>query len=198
LWVRLVVRRRPPKIDWGAAFHEWVRLPADERVVAKFARRKGVNSATVFRHMKKDGWLERAAEIEAEAERKAKANSIRSVTERKEDVIRLAMAVRTRYAQRLRDDFSYKITATEVAALTRIEMLVEGRDTEKVGVRISEETKERLALLSVYVQERMLLAAATGASMEEILEVEGILDAEEDAELRTSGSGSREAGKERA
>jgi hypothetical protein len=95
-----------------------------------------------------------------------------------------------RYAQRLRDDFSYKITATDVAAITRIEMLVEDRAASTSGHgALSEETKERLALLPVYVQERMLLAAATGATMEEILEVEGILESEEDGDTTHQEAG---------
>jgi DNA-binding MarR family transcriptional regulator len=172
---------RGKSIDWEAEFHVWAALPESERIVAQLARRLGVGKATVFRRMKKDRWVERTASIDSEARRKARASVVRSQQERVEDVIRIAMAARTRYAQRLRDDFSYKITATEVAALTRIEMLVEDREMAKVG-GISEETKERLALLPVYVQERMLLAAATGATMEEILEVEGILEAEEDGD----------------
>jgi DNA-binding MarR family transcriptional regulator len=186
---------RGKSIDWEAEFHVWAALPESERIVAQLARRLGVGKATVFRRMKKDRWVERTASIDSEARRKARASVVRSQQERVEDVIRIAMAARMRYAQRLRDDFSYKITATEVAALTRIEMLVEDRAASTSGHgELSEETKERLALLPVYVQERMLLAAATGATMDEILEIEGILDAQEDAELRTSGSGSREAG----
>jgi hypothetical protein len=71
------------------------------------------------------------------------------------------------------------MTGAEFAALIRTEMLIEDRDTSKGGSgETPEEFKERVGRLPVYVQERLLVAAVTGASLEEIMEVEELLDAE--------------------
>jgi hypothetical protein len=110
---------------------------------------------------------------------------MRKLEERDKDSLDIIEIFRRRYAQRLVRDSSYKPTAMEFAAMIRTERLIEGKDTLKVGVNLSDETKERLALLPVYVQERMLLAAATGATMDEILKVEGILEGEEDGDTIT-------------
>jgi hypothetical protein len=167
------------RVDWDAAFAAWISMPRHERVQSRFAEQLGVRRGTLLERMKRDRWAKRAAAIDAHVREKLEAEGVRKLEERDRDSIEIIEAFRTRYAQRLVRDRNYKPTAMEFAAMIRTERLIEGQDATKVGGEITEEFREKVDRLPVYMVERMLLAAATGASMEEILEVEGILDAEE-------------------
>jgi hypothetical protein len=178
------------RINWDAAFADWISLPKAERQPIEFARRLTVARQTLFERMKKEHWEERAALIDERVRRKLEAEGVRKLEERNRDSIEIIEVFRRRYAQRLVRDRDYKPTAMEFAAMIRTELLVEGRDKDNAGGgEITEEFREKVDRLPVYLVERMLIAAATGASMEEILEVEGILDGEED------GDAQREAGR---
>jgi hypothetical protein len=174
----------------------WISLPKAERQPIEFARRLTVARQTLFERMKKEHWEERAALIDERVRRKLEAEGVRKLEERDRDSIDIIEVFRRRYAQRLVRDRDYKPTAMEFAAMIRTERLVEGENTTKVGGEITDEFREKVDRLPVYMVERLLLAAATGASMEEILEVEAILDAEEDEDLRSRGSGSVTLGRE--
>jgi hypothetical protein len=166
------------RVDWDAAFAAWVSVPRYERNQARFAEQLGVRRGTLLERMKRERWVERAAAIDAQVREKLEAEGVRKLEERDRDSIDIIEVFRRRYAQRLVRDPEYKPTAVEFAAMIRTERLIEGEATAKVGVEITEEFREAVDRLPVYLVERMLVAAATGASMEEILEVEAILDAE--------------------
>jgi hypothetical protein len=140
--------------------------------------------------MTKDRWDERTAAIDAQVREKLEAEGVRKLEDRNRDSVKIIEAFRTRYAQRLVRDQDYKPTAMEFAAMIRTERLIEGEATTTVGPSvITDEFRERVGRLPVYVQERLLVAAITGATMDELLEVEGILEGEED------GDAQREAGR---
>jgi hypothetical protein len=179
------------RINWDAAFADWISLPKAERQPIEFARRLTVARQTLFERMKKEHWEERAALIDERVRRKLEAEGVRKLEERNRDSIGIIEVFRRRYAQRLVRDRDYKPTAMEFAAMIRTERLIEGENTVKVGGEITEEFRERVGRLPVYVQERLLVAAITGATMDELLEVEGILEGERTATLngRRGGSG---------
>jgi hypothetical protein len=95
-------------------------------------------------------------------------------------VVRLVEGARLRYAQRLADP-AYAPTGAEFVALARLELQTETSDARgQAASPISEEFRESLRRLPVYLQERILVAAITGVSYEEVLQVQAELDAEDD------------------
>jgi hypothetical protein len=174
------------RVDWDAAFAAWIAMPRHERIQSRFADQLGINRATLFKRMKRDRWAKRAAAIDAQVREKLEAEGVRKLEERNRDSVKIIEAFRMRYAQRLAGDCDYKPTATEFAAMVRTELLIDDRASTG-REKITEEFKEKVGLLPARTQERMLLVAMSGATWEEILEVEAILDAEEAADEFEAG-----------
>jgi hypothetical protein len=171
------------RVDWDAAFAAWISTPRYERNQVRFAGQLGVRRGTLLRRMTKDRWDARTAAIDAQVREKLEAEGVRKLEERDRDSIDIIEVFRRRYAQRLVRDRDYKPTAMEFAAMIRTERLIEVEDTVKVGGEITEEFREKVDRLPVYLVERMLLVAAiTGATMEELMEVEELLEAERAAD----------------
>jgi hypothetical protein len=157
---------RRPKIDWDAAFADWISLPPPERVAAHFAERLRVGRTTLFKRMREEHWEQRTALIDKRVRERREAEGIRKLEERDKDSLDIIEIFRRRYAQRLVRDSSYKPTAMEFAAMIRTERLIEGQDTIKVGVSVmTDEFRESVGQLPVYVQQWLLLAALTGVNV---------------------------------
>jgi hypothetical protein len=91
---------------------------------------------------------------------------------RLDDSIRLVDMTRLRFAQRLADP-AYQPSAAEFVAMARLELQIESRDFRKLGGdSVSDELKDALRRLPRYWQERIVMGAITGASMDEIVQLE--------------------------
>lgn len=170
-----------PKIDWETVFYRFASQPAPDRNYAKLAQTLGVAESTVFRERKRSNWDARMADLDAAARARRDQNAIRRLAERLDDDVRIVEAARMRYAQRLRDP-AYQITGQEFFALARLELLIEGRDTAKIGIgSVSDDFMETLRRLPVYVRERIVLAHMTGRPIEEVMQLEqGYVDVGDD------------------
>ncbi len=177
-------RNRPnTKIDWPKAFIEWLSLGPGNRNQSRFAEHIGCLRGTFLRRMKAEGWNAKTAAFDAAALEKAEANAVRAMADRHNDELRVVDALTRKFAMRLRDP-NYQPSAQEWAAGVRVQLLIEGGGAASkldadVKVGVTDELREKIARLPVYAQERLLLTAMTGASLEEIIEAEVILDEEE-------------------
>jgi hypothetical protein len=162
------------QVDWDAAFAAWVNTPRCQRDQGAFALELGVSPQTLSAGMTRERWGERAAAIDETVRLRVEAAAVQARVERVDDAIRLASAARASYARRLRDP-NYKMTGIEFSALILVEMMVEeSAASETAGGGLSEKAKDAFARLPVSAQERGLVAAMTGASLDEILAAEGI------------------------
>lgn len=167
-------------IDWDRVFYDFAALSPPDRNLTKVAEALGVGRRTIMSIAKRHRWKQRLAAIDEKARADREKRAIRTLNERFEDTLRIIEAGRMRYAQRLRDP-NYQMTGQEFFALSRLELLIEGRDTHKIGVgTVSEEFREMIRQLPVYTQERILVSAITGASYDEVLEIEAEMVSEED------------------
>jgi len=177
----------PPRHDWEVEFYKLAARPAHERSLRALAREMNVRPQTVTHRAKRDRWHQRLAEIDEVARRQREANAIRTLNERVEDNLRIVEAMRIRFAQRLRDP-SYAPSAQEFFAMAKLELLLESRDTQKIGIgSISEEFKESLRRLPVYVKERMIVSYGTGEPIESVDELEPYIDEELDDDEGPAG-----------
>ena len=118
-----------PSVNYDEALAYYAALgPA--RTFGKVAERFGVSDTAVRRRATRDRWQERVRAIDAEAALRAKEKVTRTRAERIEDTVKLVEAARVAYARQLSQ--GAKVTGHELAALLRIEALLEGEATDRV------------------------------------------------------------------
>jgi hypothetical protein len=169
-----------PSRDWDAVFYAFAALPVNERSLVTLAKQLGVSLNTVKRKATRHRWSHRLRAIDERARQEREKRAIRKLNDRLEDNIRLVEATRLRFAERLRDP-AYQPTAHEVVAMAKLELLIEGKDTHKLGVStVSDEFREMIRQLPNFTQERILASVLTGVPYEEVLEIEAEMVSEED------------------
>lgn len=126
--------RHPRKVDRDEAFAYWAGLGPD-RKYAQVARFFGCAESSVKRWAREEGWVARLEELEAEQRAKTDALVVKSWEERKRDTLEIVQLARSQFRQQLVEK-GYVLDAKELAALLRIEALLEGQATERVDVQL--------------------------------------------------------------
>lgn len=126
--------RHPRKVDRDEAFAYWASLGPD-RKYAQVARFFSCAESSVKRWAREEGWVARLEELEAEQRAKTDALVVKSWEERKRETIEIVQLARSQFRQQLVEK-GYVLDAKELAALLRIEALLEGQATERVDVQL--------------------------------------------------------------
>jgi hypothetical protein len=164
-----------PRIDWQDAHAFYVGLGPGLRSYARVAEEFGVTTRAVEMHAREHRWRERVQAIDAHRGRLAQQRAIRRLDERLDDSLRIVEAGRVRYAERLRDP-TYQMSGTEFVSLAKLELEINARQDGSSS--ISEEFKDALRRLPVYVQERIIISHMTGTPIEELMALEPSIEAE--------------------
>lgn len=136
-------RRPPSRIDWGSAFAFFVALGQTERTLQRVADEYPISYARVKQVARRDDWWARAHAIDAENDRKVELRAIRSLEERNRDTIRVVDKARAKYLGAL-ETGEHVPNGRDLAALLRIEQLIEGEATDRVEIREVRELVVRL------------------------------------------------------
>jgi hypothetical protein len=126
--------------DWDTIATYFCSLPPGKRTYGEVARKFGVSEVSVGIHARAERWDDHARGFDEKRRAELEKRSIRSIAERDADTIKLIEAARIRFAQQLRDP-AFKISASEMAALVKLERLLEGQPTERVDVAAQVEAK---------------------------------------------------------
>jgi hypothetical protein len=160
------------RYDWEGAFAKFAALPAPERSYRRLARQLGARPQTVLCAARRGDWANRLAVIDARAQEQRETRAVRQLADRLDDTVRLAEAMRLRFARRLADP-AYRPTASEFVAMAKLELLIERGDTRKMATSaISDEFKDAIRRLPIHIQERVIPSHFTGVSVEEVVELE--------------------------
>jgi non-ribosomal peptide synthetase component E (peptide arylation enzyme) len=143
------------RIDWEAARLAYLAQPPP-RTFTRVARIFSVSVVAVSRRAKLDGWAQQAAEVDRKASAQTERRIIRDRAERIADTYALIDAVRSKALTGVLDG-SIEARPADVAALVKIEQLLDGEATERVEVR---EIRTVFALLLSGAQPIMLLPDA--------------------------------------
>ena len=120
------------RTDWEAAFAFYASLDPAERSHRRVADEYGVSLHTVKDRSRRHRWTERLADIEEQARRRTNEQLVRDRADRISDTIRIIDAARIRFAQQLTQP-GYEIKGHELAALLKMEALLEGEATDRVS-----------------------------------------------------------------
>jgi hypothetical protein len=124
------VAERAKRVPWDEALAFWLGM-GPERSYGKVALKFGVSEPAVRKHAKQHEWSEHARRVDEQAALKAEHHGVRLRADRIADQVKVTDAARERYAYQLRNPAN-KVTGAEVAALARIEALIEGEATERI------------------------------------------------------------------
>jgi hypothetical protein len=106
-------------IDWQQAFQYYASLPAERRDYREVAEHFGVSVRTVERHGQKEGWRQRAYEIDREAAASAAAKLVHERAAKLADVDRLIDGSYVSYARQLREG-RVRLTAADLPRLHKL------------------------------------------------------------------------------
>lgn len=126
--------RHPTRIDWGEALAFYIALGPVDRTYAAVARQFGISEAGVRRVAKRDNWYARAVEIDQRQAELMERDAVKSLTVRNRRTIRLVNAARDNYLDAL-ELKGLVPDGREVAALLRIEQLIEGEADRRIEVK---------------------------------------------------------------
>jgi transposase len=156
------------KLDYEAAFAYWDNAGGQRRSFREVADQFGVAVATVYAAAEREGWNERAWEIQERARREADRRSVKSAAERIQQTLQLVDATKVTYARGLQSG-RVVVSASEMAAIMRVEAALIGAPTERIagegdGYRRSlEEIEAELAELPAEQVDAILVADAVVA-----------------------------------
>jgi hypothetical protein len=111
--------RGRPSIDWQQAFQYYASLPAERRDYGQVAKHFGVSVRTVERHGQKEGWRQRACEIDREAAASAASKLVQERAARLADLARLIDGSLVSYAQQLREG-RVKMAAADLTRMHKL------------------------------------------------------------------------------
>ncbi len=124
---------RRNRIDWTAAFAYFAGLAPGIRSHSKVAKQFQVSHTAVLKHARANGWVERVAVLDAEAQRRVEELVVRERSERVADTIKLVDLARGQALRRLLVG-DLRVDAGELAQLVKLEALLEGEPTDRIGV----------------------------------------------------------------
>jgi hypothetical protein len=168
------VSRRPatrPEIrkwDREVAFFWWLAPGGDRHSYAEVATKFGVSTAAVKQAARVEDWTIRAAEIEEKARAAAARSATKTIEARIRDDLQLIEGTKLVYARGLQSGHA-TVSASEMAAMIKVEMLISGAATERIsgesaGARRSlEEIEKELAELPEAAVDAILVADAVVA-----------------------------------
>ena len=127
----------------------------------------GVTEGAVFRAACREGWHERAHEIEALARREAQKRAVKTVARRVEEALSLVDATKLAYAKGLKSG-QVTVSASEMAQMLKLEQVLVGGPSERLAGETSE---HRRSLAEIEAE----MAALEPAEVDAILVADAIV-----------------------
>jgi hypothetical protein len=151
------VDRSRHRYDHEAAFMSWWN-EGKRRRLTDVAREYGVRYETLLATVKKERWYERAEALDAEVEEQTRKVIGKTIADRRLENLKLIDTLKARFARYLTTNAVAAPTTRELIELFRIEELLTGGATERVGG----ETPRSSAALSLAALEEELAALDDG------------------------------------
>jgi hypothetical protein len=155
------------RFDHDAAFAFWHNAGGQRRTWEDVASQFGVSMNGVWKAACRDGWHERAAELEEQARKAVDKRAVKSIEARIRDDLALIDATKIAYARGLQDG-KVTVSASEMAQLIRVEQLLTGGPSE----RIAGETESHRRSLAEIESE---LASLDPAEVDAMLDADAIV-----------------------
>ncbi|MGB2874787.1 MAG: hypothetical protein WBB76_04845 [Gaiellaceae bacterium] len=141
-----------PRIDWEQAFAYFVAL-GPRRSFAKVSREFSVSGTAVRKHALKERWIRRAKRIDAASQARVERGMVRARSERLADQIQVIDAYRVGFASALMKG-EVPMHGHDLAALAKLEALLEGEATERVDrADLDREVRRWIDVASEFVPE---------------------------------------------